>query len=94
VLRSLAQGPGRSWLLTSASDPVATKEESANAAELAAATTIAAGARAFRLISVGGFAPAERKGQRVYAKGLVNRTAAEALLNLTALHTLGGNCSP
>jgi quinoprotein glucose dehydrogenase len=85
-------GSGRAWTLSDATAPVATKDVPASEAELREATARAAGDEAFRLISVLPFEPGPKNGQRVAVKGILNRTSAGALLNVTALQTVSERC--
>ena len=81
------------WLLRRASEVVPTKEETVSPAELSAAQG-QAGELSMRLLNAKRFKTKLQQGQRVYVKGLVNRTPRETLLNLTALEPAGGSCTP
>ena len=90
----LASGPDDTWLLRGASAVVPTKEESVSPAEISAAQASQAGDLSMRLLNAKRFKTKLQSGQRVYVKGLVNRTPREVLLNLTALEAAGGSCAP
>ncbi len=83
----LTQGPASSWILTKASDPLATKEETTTepkARPLGSAT--------YLLVSVTAFHPASRQGHKVEARGLLYRQPTDNRINLTFLQTLSESC--
>jgi hypothetical protein len=91
----LTPGPGSSWILTNAGDPVVTKEETreetrdetspdAKAGPLGSATYV--------LVSVTAFHPASHQGQKMEARGLLYREPTESRINLTSLRTVGADC--
>ena len=90
----LASGPDDTWLLRRASEVVPTKEETVSPAELSAAQAGQGGELSMRLLNAKRFKTKLQQSQRVYVKGLVNRTERETLLNLTALEPAGGSCTP
>ena len=89
----LSSGPDDTWVLQRASEVVPSKEETVTPAELSAAQG-QAGELSMRLLNAKRFKGKLQQGQRVYVKGLVNRTQSETLLNLTALEPAGGTCVP
>ena len=89
----LASGPEDTWVLQRASEVVPTKEETVSPAELSASQG-QGGELSMRLLNAKRFKTKLQQGQRVYVKGLVNRTPRETLLNLTALEPAGGSCTP
>ena len=90
----LTSGPDDTWMLRRASEVVPTKEETVSPAELGAAQTSQGGELSMRLLNAKRFKTKLQQGQRVYVKGLVNRTPRETQLNLTALEAAGGSCTP
>jgi mono/diheme cytochrome c family protein len=92
VVGCLNQGANNAWVLTSTTDPVVTKEESATATALRSAQSKPLGNQTFRLISVASFKPDGHKGQRMEARGLLYRDSADARLNLTSLQPVGPGC--
>jgi mono/diheme cytochrome c family protein len=90
----LTSGPDDTWVLRRASEVVPTKEETVSPAEVSAAQASQAGELSMRLVNAKRFKTKLQQGQRVYVKGLVNRTPRETLLNLTALEPAGGSCTP
>jgi hypothetical protein len=93
VVGCLAQGPGGAWLLRQATDPAATRDEEPTAAQAAEAQRRTLGAQEVNLLSVNGFTPAGRQGQKMEARGLLYRDAGETLLNLTSLRSLSPTCA-
>ena len=83
----LTPGPNKTWTLTRASDPVATKDEVS-----AAPSSQPLGAQTFLLISVGAFHPETHQGEKMEARGLLYREPAGNRLNLTSLQTVASSC--
>ena len=81
------------WMLTSTSEPVATKDQPLSPAELKDAAARPLGADTFRLVSVNGFEPESHKGHKVHAKGLLFRGPNDNRLNVTSLRSLDPSCS-
>jgi cytochrome c5 len=92
VVGCLTQGADTQWTLTSASQPVITKDQPATPQELQASVQKPHGADTFVLLSVARFKPATLQGQRLAAKGLVYRSPTDALLSLTSLQVVGPTC--
>jgi len=93
VVGCLRSAGNRQWTLTSATDPVVTKEETPTPASLATAGARPLGTLEFQLVSVVPAYEAERHaGQKVAARGLIFRSASDHLLNLTALRPTGAAC--
>jgi hypothetical protein len=81
------------WKLTSASEPVVTKEESSTADALKKAGAQPLGKLDFDLVSVLKTYQADsRSGQKVEARGLIYRANDDRVLNLTSLQPLGTAC--
>jgi len=83
----LKQGPGNSWTLTNASDPVATKEEVSTAPKSGPL-----GTQTYLLVSVTAFNPASHQGQKMEARGLLYRQPNDNRINLTSLQTVSPDC--
>src|SRR5580765_159542 len=82
------------WRLTSASEPVVTRDSAPNAVALKAAETKPLGRQAFGLVS----ADAATKsgalgGRKVEARGLLYRDGSYADLNLTSLKPVAADCT-
>jgi mono/diheme cytochrome c family protein len=89
----LTRGPDKKWILTSATDPTATKEESPAPAALVEARANPLGSRTLELISViPAFSPESQQSHKVEVRGLLYRDAVHTELNLTSLDTLDSTC--
>jgi hypothetical protein len=87
LIGCLKQGQGNTWLLTNASDPVATKEE------VSAQPTVGPlGTQTYLLVSVTAFHPASHEGQKVEARGLLYRQPNDNRINLTSLQPVSAAC--
>lgn len=82
------------WILTNASDPVATKEEDSTPAALEAARAKPLGAQVLELVSVSPPLKADsRQNQKVEVRGLLYRDPKYVEVNLTSLETLATSCT-
>jgi len=89
----LTRGPDKNWILTAATAPAATKEESPTPATLVEARAEPLGSRTLELISVSpAFNPESQLSHKVEVRGLLYRDAAHTELNLTSLDTLDSIC--
>ena len=88
VAGCLTPGPENTWLLINATEPVVTREETANTA----ATAKPLGTQTFLLVSVAGFRPASHQGKKVEARGLLYKDPGGSRLNLTSLATIAPSC--
>jgi mono/diheme cytochrome c family protein len=90
----LRQGSGNSWILTNASDPVVTKEETSTDPPPGPL-----GTQTYLLVSVTAFKPASHQGQKVEARGLLYRQSNSSnpnndnRINLTSLQTVAPECN-
>jgi hypothetical protein len=82
VVGCLAPGADKTWMLTRTTRPQLTREEVPPAAALKDAETRQLGDGTFRLISVAAFQSSMRPGQRVEARGLLNRVSSETRLDV------------
>jgi hypothetical protein len=90
----LAEGPNKKWILTQATEPIATKDEFPNAGLLRAAEAKPLGSRTLELVSVSPTFKADtRRGHKVEVRGLLYRDASYTELNLTSLETVGPTCT-
>jgi mono/diheme cytochrome c family protein len=92
VVGCLTQGPNGTWLLTNATVPAGTRGETLSADELKAAESTSLGSATMRLLDVVNFKPELHRGHKMGAKGLVNRTASETVLDLATLQMVGASC--
>jgi quinoprotein glucose dehydrogenase len=94
VVGCLTSAENRKWVLTAATEPEPTKDESSTPAALASAKNRAPGAKTFELISVGPSLNAEsQKNHRVDARGLLYREDGYAALNVTSIETVSAACN-
>jgi hypothetical protein len=81
-------------MLTNATEPVVTREETASAAALKSAEAKPLGRQTVSLVSVGAaLEPESMNGRKVEARGLLYREPAYADLNLTSLQPVASSCS-
>jgi cytochrome c5 len=89
----LARGPNQEWLLTRASEPATTRDETPTPANVEAARSKALGSLDFRLLSVlAPYGADGHVGHKMEARGLLLRTPEGNRLNLTSLQMLDASC--
>jgi hypothetical protein len=89
----LSRGPNSEWLLTRASEPATTREETPSAANMEAAKARQLGSLEFRLLSVlAPYGAESHVGHKMEARGLMLRTPDGNRLNLTSLQMLDTRC--
>ena len=93
VVGCLAQRPDTGWVLTSATAPQVTRDETPNAAAIKDAVARGLGSAEFRLIGVGHFKPEAAAGQRVEARGLLNKVSDDARLDVLSLQAVSASCA-
>jgi mono/diheme cytochrome c family protein len=93
VVGCLTARPDHRWVLTQASEPALTRDEAASAAELAESVQRPAGTTTLALIGAGQFKAEAMAGRRVEARGLLNKDAEQARLDLLSLKSVGPACS-
>jgi hypothetical protein len=90
----LAQGPGNTWLLTNATEPIMTPQDQGFAAEeLKGAEATPLGTDSFMLLSVTPYDPESHQGHRMAARGLVSRFPNDNRLSLTWLQMVDSSCA-
>jgi mono/diheme cytochrome c family protein len=90
----LAQGPDNKWILTNASEPAATKDETSTPASLHAAQARPLGSQILELVSVSpSYKPESYRGHKVEVRGLLYRDPKYVELNLTSLDTVASSCA-
>jgi len=87
----LTPGPGSSWILTNAGDPVVTREETREETSTDPKAG-PLGTGTYVLVSVTAFHPASHQGQKMEARGLLYREPKESRINLTSLRTVAADC--
>jgi len=90
----LAPGPGGTWLLTSATEPVSVVVSPESAPTLPGdAATRALGDQTFHLLDAMAYSPDEHKGHRMYVRGLLIKLPSEQRMTISAFETLAPNCT-
>jgi quinoprotein glucose dehydrogenase len=90
----LTLNQNRKWILTRASDPVATKEETVSPEALKAALPKPLGSQSYELVSVSpSMKPESQQNHKVAVRGLLYRDTRYTELNLTSLDTVSSSCS-
>jgi mono/diheme cytochrome c family protein len=89
----LTSGPNHTWMLTRAAPPAVTDQARAVGTPSNASSQTPLGTETYMLVSVNAFKPDTMIGQKVEARGLVNRTPEEKLIDVTSLETLSAVCT-
>jgi cytochrome c5 len=95
VVRSvgcLSHGPGARWMLTAASEPIATRDRASSVAEVGAAASQALGPHTFTLLSVSRMKLESYQGRKIEVKGLLYRSPDENLIDVTSLEAVAASC--
>lgn len=90
----LTPGPGGTWLLTRATEPVSvvpTPETPAKRPDDAG--TRALGDETFRLLDALAYSPEEHNGHRMYVRGLLIKLPSEQRMTISAFETLAPSCA-
>lgn len=93
----LSQADNGTWVLLSATEPVRTRSETSNAAEVKASSQKKAGTLVFRLAdldAVSDFAPDVHKGHKMQAKGYLVRQPNAERISLSAMDIVDSSCGP
>lgn len=89
----LTQSADKRWILTNATEPVATKEETPTPSLLKASDSKPLGSRTFDLVSVSpSFKPESHRSHKVEVRGLLYRGPSYVELNLTSLDSVAATC--
>jgi len=89
----LAQRPDNRWVLTSAGEPLASRDQPLTSDELKKAAAKPLGSDQFLLVSVLPFKPHDYQGRKVSAKGLFYKAPGENRLNVTSLQPVAPSCA-
>ena len=89
VVGCLTAGPGRTWMLTRASEPVAALP---SAPVSSAARDKAPGTRTFQLLDALAYAPDNHQGQTMYVRGLLIKVGSEPRMTISAFETVAPSC--
>ena len=89
----LVQRPDNRWVLTSAGEPVVSRDQPLTGDEVKRAAARPLGNDKFLLVSVLPFTPNAYQGQKVSAKGLFYKAPSENRLNVTSLQPVAPSCT-
>ena len=92
VVGCLTPGPESTWLLTSASEPVALPV-TGPAVRQTQVTDRPLGGQVFRLLDAMAYNPESHKGKKMYVKGLLIRLPGEQRMTVSSLETIAPSCS-
>ena len=93
----LSQAGNDTWVLLSATEPVRTRSEISNAAEVKASSQKKLGTLVFRLAdldAVSDFTPDVHKGHKMQAKGYLVRQPNAERISLSAMDMIDSSCGP
>jgi mono/diheme cytochrome c family protein len=89
----LSRGADNRWTLTSASAPIASKDQPLTAQEVKDAGGRALGSDSFELISVVPFKPEQESGRKMAARGLLFRSSTASRLDVTSFQRVADTCA-
>jgi S-disulfanyl-L-cysteine oxidoreductase SoxD len=92
VVGCLAHRTDNAWVLTSTSEPKATREQTPAPPARSDAGQTALGDQTYLLLSAAPFQPASISGHKVAAKGLLYRAPGDNRLDLTSLQSIAASC--
>ncbi len=93
VVGCLTRSADSSWVLTSATPPQITREETSSAASVKDAAGRPLGSAQVRLIGAGHFNPDASMGRRVEARGLLSKVSDDARLDVLSLQAVSTSCA-
>ena len=89
----LTPGPNHTWTLTKAAAPAMTEQARAAGDAPKASSQTPLGTETYTLVSANAYKPDTMIGHKVEARGLVNRTPEDKLIDVTSLETLAAVCT-
>jgi len=90
----LSPGPGSTWVLTNATEPVSVVVSPESAPERPGdAATRALGDETFHLLDAMAYSPEQYKGHKMYVRGLLIKLASEQRMTISAFETLAPSCT-
>jgi hypothetical protein len=90
----LAEGPGKTWTLTNAGEPIkAARAGFSRPEDLKAAEGRGLGSQRIRLIGMAEMNPNPHRDHKVLVKGLLISDAGGQRINVTSLKTVGSTCA-
>jgi quinoprotein glucose dehydrogenase len=93
VVGCLSGDASSGWTVTSAAEPVVTRDEAPSTNALRTAESKALGNQTLHLVSVSSLKMDAMKGHKIEARGLLYREQAYADLNVTSLQSVGPTCA-
>lgn len=84
---------GNAWVLTRATEPVSTRDDTSTPQSLATAATRPLGDKTVRLLNSVPFKPEAHVGHRMEARGLIHSEAGVSRLTVTSLQAASETCS-
>ena len=93
IIGCLAEDPKGTWVVTNATEPVASRNPYTNEAAIKEAEAKPLGKARFVLIAVSMFNPDSHRAHKVAVKGLLIKDAKGDRLNVTSLQTASTTCS-
>jgi mono/diheme cytochrome c family protein len=92
VVGCLTSGPGNTWILTRASDPVVATPP-ALAAGTSATTARSLGTQTFSLLDAMAYAPDAHKGHKMHVRGLLVKLPDEQRMTISSFEMVAPTCS-
>jgi S-disulfanyl-L-cysteine oxidoreductase SoxD len=90
----LVPGPGGTWLLTNATEPVSVVVSPESApVRPEDAGTMTLGDHTFRLLDALAYSPEQHKGHKMYVRGLFIKLPTERRMTISTLETLAPSCN-
>jgi hypothetical protein len=93
VVGCVADGPNKNFVLANATNPVKGGTPSTTKEAIEAAKTTPLGTNRYTLIGVAEWNPANHKGHKMVAKGLLIKDANESRLNVSSLQMVDETCT-
>jgi mono/diheme cytochrome c family protein len=92
VVGCLMPGPGNTWMLTNASEPVSVLLTGSSANPPADLNNKALGSQSFRLLDAMAYSPESHKGHKMYVRGLLIKLPAELRMTISSLDMVAPSC--
>jgi mono/diheme cytochrome c family protein len=95
VVGCLTPGPGNTWMLTNASEPVSVVLTGASASASAPADldSRTLGTQAFRLLDAMAYSPESHKGHKMYVRGLLIKLPSEQRMTISSFEMIAPSCT-
>jgi mono/diheme cytochrome c family protein len=93
VVGCLTAGPGNTWMLTRASEPVVAVPAASVAASTLTATNTPLGTHTLHLLDAMAYAPDGHIGHKMYVRGLLIKLPGEQRMTISSLEMVSPTCS-